>query len=152
MKVDLKKVKQFKDGFKSFINKGDILKIAVGFIMAQLFSKIVNSLCSDIIMPPINYFFYKTKDLSQMKFCINESTFSINYGIFIQNIFEFIMVSFFLYIILVFIFRKKEQTDSNIKQETKVQSDSFKNLELLEKKQIEILNEIKEILRYKNTK
>ncbi|WBL31558.1 large conductance mechanosensitive channel protein MscL [Candidatus Phytoplasma sacchari] len=138
MKLDLNRVKTFKDGFKNFISKGDVLKLSVAFIMGQLFTKVVSSLSTDIIMPPLSFIFNKTDNLKELKFKLNSSVY-INYGVFLQNVFEFLVVSFCLYIILVFVFRKTGNSQNS-------QSNVNKNLELLEKQQIDLLKEIKEVL------
>ncbi len=43
------------DEFKQFIMRGNVLDLAIGFIMGTAFSGIVKSLVSDVIMPPIGY-------------------------------------------------------------------------------------------------
>ncbi|WCA22612.1 large conductance mechanosensitive channel protein MscL [Candidatus Phytoplasma oryzae] len=143
MKLNLEKVQSFKNGFKHFIFKGDVLKLAIAFIMSQLFTKVVSSLSTDVIMPPLTFIFSKTADLRGLKFKLNDNI-SVNYGIFIQNVFEFLLVSFCLYIILTFVFKRNQQEDKKI-VDISSQTNN-KNLELLEQQQVDILKDIKEVL------
>ncbi|MGA0447800.1 MAG: large conductance mechanosensitive channel protein MscL [Candidatus Phytoplasma pyri] len=130
----------FTKGFKKFINKGNVLNLSIAFVISQLFSKIVNSLSCDIIMPLMNILLNNKSDFSNLKFCItSNSNIYINYGKFLQAIFEFLIMSFFIYIILIIIFKK------NLNSE-KV------NIENLNKEQIILMKEIKEILKNKLNK
>jgi large conductance mechanosensitive channel len=147
MKIELEKkiekIKKFKEGFKQFISKGDVLKLSIAFIMGQLFSKVVSSLTTDILMPPMSWIFSKTCLLSNLKFHINENI-SINYGIFFQNVFEFFLVSFFIYIILSLVFKRIPKNVTSKSADLNLSIN--KNIESLEKQQTIILKEIKEIL------
>ncbi|CAP18518.1 Large-conductance mechanosensitive channel [Candidatus Phytoplasma mali] len=129
----------FTKGFKKFINKGNVLNLSIAFVISQLFSKIVNSLSSDIIMPFMNLLFSSDKnDFSDLRFRItSNSNIYIYYGKFLKTVFEFLIMSFFIYIILIIVFRQ------NLNSE-KV------NIESLTKEQIILIKEIKEILKKKN--
>ncbi|WP_334331125.1 large conductance mechanosensitive channel protein MscL [Candidatus Phytoplasma prunorum] len=125
----------FTQGFKKFINKGNVLNLSIAFVISQLFSKIVNSLSSDIIMPFMNILLSDKNDFSDLRFRItSNSDIYIYYGKFLKTIFEFLIMSFFIYIILIIIFRQ------NLNSE-KV------NMESLTKEQIILIKEIKEILK-----
>ncbi|WP_341266657.1 large conductance mechanosensitive channel protein MscL [Candidatus Phytoplasma fraxini] len=136
-------IKKFQTGFKAFISKGDVVKLSVAFIMGQLFTKVISSLSNDIIMPPINLLLNK-HSIKDWKFFLNDKI-SINYGNFIQILFEFLLVSLIIYTVLIYFKEKLIQNNAN--QETNLPKvDVYTKLELLEKEQIETLKEIKDIL------
>ncbi|MDO8064064.1 large conductance mechanosensitive channel protein MscL [Candidatus Phytoplasma bonamiae] len=137
-KINLNKVKEFKKGFQDFISKGNIVQLAVAFILGQLFTKVVSSLATDIIMPPINYLFSDTGSSLQTLNWQLKNNIYLNYGIFLQNVFDFLSVSFILYLIVLYYskyFNKKNQNENKIS---------------IEHEQLKILKEIKDILINKN--
>ncbi|MEZ0180540.1 large conductance mechanosensitive channel protein MscL ['Camptotheca acuminata' phytoplasma] len=140
--MSFEKIKKFKIGFQQFISKGDVLKLAIAFIMGQLFTKIISSLTIDIIMPPINYLFNDKYSIKDWRFELAPNVF-INYGNFIQNIFEFILISLFIYTILVYFFQKlitKNNDSENKQKQLQIE------IEKREKEKIILLQEIKDIL------
>lgn len=94
--------------FKEFISKGNVLDLAVGVIIGAAFGKIVSSLVNDILMPIIGVLIGGI-DFTSYTLKINDAT--INYGVFIQNIIDFLIVAFCIFLIVKFInkFRKKEE-------------------------------------------
>jgi len=94
--------------FKSFISKGNVLEMAVGLIMALYFGAIVKSLVDHIIMPPIGMLLGNI-DFSDLKIILVEATMNgetavpevaISYGIFINTIITFIIVSFCIFLVV----------------------------------------------------
>lgn len=98
--------------FKKFINKGNVVEIAVGLIMATYFGSIVKSLVDDIIMPPIGIILGGV-DFSELKLVLQtalpESTVgagdgiaevAINYGKFINTMITFMIVSFAIFLVV----------------------------------------------------
>ena len=83
--------------FKEFLNKGDIVTIAVGLIMALYFAKIVDSLLNGIVLPIIAAIFGKP-DFSDIGFTINKARFSI--GLVLNAVISFIVVGFILFLIV----------------------------------------------------
>ena len=97
--------------FKAFIMRGNVVDLAVGVIIGAAFGRIVTSLVNDIIMPPIglllggvpfsNLFislkgqYYATLADAQ---AANAPT--INYGLFINNIIDFVIVAFVIFLII----------------------------------------------------
>ena len=84
--------------FKEFISKGNVMDLAVGVIIGAAFGKIVTSLVDDIIMPIIGIILGKI-DFSNLKIVITPATgttpeAAVKYGLFIQNIVNFLMVKF----------------------------------------------------------
>lgn len=83
--------------FKSFINKGDVITIAVGLVTALYFKAIVDNLIEGVIKPIIAAIFGKA-DYSQIGFDIGDARISI--GLVIGAVIDFIVVSFILFLIL----------------------------------------------------
>lgn len=90
--------------FKEFISKGNIMDLAVGVVIGGAFQKIINSLVNDIIMPVVSMLTGKV-DFSDMKFSIEilESTVSINYGNFITEIVNFLIIAFSIFLAITYI-------------------------------------------------
>lgn len=136
-KVDKKEIitkdtKTLKE-FKTFISKGNVVDLAVGVIIGSAFGKIVSSLVNDILMPIIGIIIGGI-DFSNLTIQIKDAT--IKYGIFIQNIIDFLIVAFciFIFIKLINKVSKKEE-----EKKEKVVSEETK-----------ILKEIRDILKEKN--
>lgn len=119
--------------FKTFISKGNVIDLAVGVIIGSAFGKIVSSLVNDILMPIIGIIIGGI-DFSNLTIQIKDAT--IKYGIFIQNIIDFLIVAFciFIFIKLINKVSKKEE-----EKKEKVVSEEAK-----------ILKEIRDILKEKN--
>lgn len=82
---------------KSFMMRGNVVDMAVGVIVGGAFGKIVSSLVSDIIMPPIG-FVLGGVDFSNLKIVIKEAVgdaaaVTINYGTFIQTVLDFVIIA-----------------------------------------------------------
>src|ERR1700685_2658823 len=93
------------DEFKQFIARGNVIDLAVGIIMGAAFTGIVNSLVKDIIMPPIgklaggldfsNYFINLSGGAyATLKAAQDAGAATINYGIFLNQVLNFLIVSF----------------------------------------------------------
>jgi large conductance mechanosensitive channel len=97
--------------FKEFAMKGNVLDLAVGFIIGAAFGKIVTSLVSDIIMPPIGLILGKV-DFSSLFLSLSGKSYSslaeakaagaatLNYGIFLNNIVDFLIVAFAVFLLV----------------------------------------------------
>jgi large conductance mechanosensitive channel len=106
--------------FKEFIQKGNVMDLAVGFIMGAAFGKIVTSLINDVIMPPIGLLLGKV-DFSNLYINLSGRPFetlaeakkagaaTINYGAFLNTLLEFIIVALAIFIMVRWInaFRRK---------------------------------------------
>lgn len=89
--------------FKKFISRGNVIDLAVGVIIGGAFGNIVTSLVNDIIMPVIGIFLGGI-NFSEAKIIINKTTgASLNYGLFVQNIVNFLIISFCIFIMIKFI-------------------------------------------------
>lgn len=98
---------KFLSDFKAFAVKGNAVDMAVGVIIGGAFGKIVTSIVNDIIMPPIGYLIGGVKfsdlavELPQMEVQgILLEPVTINYGNFIQVVFDFIIVAFCVFLLV----------------------------------------------------
>ncbi|WP_431224713.1 large-conductance mechanosensitive channel protein MscL [Serratia sp. L9] len=100
--------------FREFAMRGNVVDLAVGVIIGAAFGKIVSSLVADIIMPPLGMLLGGV-DFKQFHLVLREAKDNIpavvmNYGSFLQNIFDFVIVAFaiFMAIKLMNKMRRKE--------------------------------------------
>jgi len=90
--------------FKSFAMRGNVVDMAVGIIIGAAFGKIISSLVSDIIMPPIGVL-VGGMDFSSLSIIIKEATTDhaavvIKYGMFINIFIDFLIVAFAMFMII----------------------------------------------------
>ena len=90
--------------FKEFAMKGNVMDMAVGIIIGAAFGKIVSSLVSDVIMPPIGVVLGNV-DFSNLGFTLREATAStpsvaIKYGLFIITVIDFVIVAFAIFFVI----------------------------------------------------
>src|SRR5450759_4255575 len=102
------------DEFKSFAMKGNVVDLAIGIIIGAAFGKIVSSMVSDIIMPPIGLLIGGV-NFTELKVIMKAATethpaVTWNYGNFLQVCFDFLIIAFaiFLFIKAIVAARKKE--------------------------------------------
>ncbi|WP_066900099.1 large-conductance mechanosensitive channel protein MscL [Streptobacillus notomytis] len=99
--------------FKEFIAKGNIVDLAIGVIIGGAFGKIVTSLVNDVIMPVIGLILghinFRTLQII-LKPAEGESpALSINYGMFIQNVVDFLIIALVIFIVLKALMKLKKQ-------------------------------------------
>jgi large conductance mechanosensitive channel len=111
--------------FKEFAVKGNVVDLAVGLILGVAFGAIVNSLVKDIIMPPIGLLLGKV-NFTDMFVNISGTPVAslaeaqaagvptINYGLFINSIINFLIVAFVLFLIIRWINRMKKQPEPEV--------------------------------------
>ena len=90
--------------FKKFAMRGNVIDMAVGIIIGAAFTKIVNSLVKDIIMPPLGLLTGKM-DFSQKTFTMMEEGANgepvvIGYGLFINSLIDFVIVAFVIFLVI----------------------------------------------------
>ncbi len=113
---------KFLDEFKAFAMRGNMLDMAVGVIIGGAFGKIVSSLVADIIMPPVGLLVggVNFADLSwEMKKAVLDASnivlepaVTLNYGNFLQTMFDFLIIAFSVFMFIKLINRlvtKKEE-------------------------------------------
>lgn len=106
--------------FKEFIQKGNVMDMAVGFIMGAAFGKIVASLINDVLMPPIGLLLGKV-DFGSLFINLSGRPYDslaaakaagapvIAYGAFLNTLLEFLIVALAVFLLVKWInaFRKK---------------------------------------------
>jgi large conductance mechanosensitive channel len=106
--------------FRDFAMRGNVVDLAVGIIIGAAFTTIVNSLVSDIIMPPLGLalggvdftdFFVTLKGGSFPTLAAAKAggAVTLNYGIFINAVIRFIIVAFAIFILVKQINRLKRE-------------------------------------------
>ncbi|MFM9051227.1 MAG: large-conductance mechanosensitive channel protein MscL [Bacteroidota bacterium] len=90
--------------FRSFIQRGNVIDLAVGVVIGAAFGKIVNSLVTDVLMPPIG-FLIGGVNFTDFKIHLSEYTagkadITLNIGNFIQSITEFMIVAFCVFLVV----------------------------------------------------
>jgi large conductance mechanosensitive channel len=94
--------------FKDFAMKGNLVDIAVGFVMGAAFNKVVSSFTGGIVSPLIGLLF--NADFKDLKYVIKEGVadaegnvageVAVLYGEFITNVIDFLIVAFVMFIIV----------------------------------------------------
>lgn len=108
--------------FKEFAMRGNVVDMAVGIIIGAAFGKIVTSFVNDVLMPPIGLLLGKMNfanlfiDLSGSGFATLEEAqkagaATINYGIFLNTIFDFVIVAFAVFLLIRQINRLRRQPE-----------------------------------------
>ena len=102
--------------FKEFISRGNVIDLAVGVIIGGAFGKIVNSFVDSIIMPILGLVLGKI-NFQELKLVLKQSDginpeLAVSYGLFIQNIINFLVIGFVLFLMVKAVnkLRKKEET------------------------------------------
>lgn len=97
--------------FKEFAMKGNVMDMAVGIIIGAAFGRIVTSLVSDVIMPPIGLLLGRV-DFNSLFFNISGTSYptlaaakaagaaTINYGSFVNTVIDFLIVAFAIFLVV----------------------------------------------------
>ena len=135
MKEKLKKVLE---EFKQFIERGNVIDLAVGVVIGSAFSKIVTSVVNDLLTPTFGIILGGL-DFSNISLTVKDST--INFGLFLNNVIDFFIIAVCVFILVKFINKltKKKEKVEEIKEEV-VEEPKKSNEEILLE---EILNELK---------
>jgi large conductance mechanosensitive channel len=109
--------------FKQFAMKGNVIDLAVGVIIGGAFGKIVSSLVNDVIMPLIGLISGGINIKSHM---IKVGDAKLMYGQFLQNVLDFFIVAFTIFLFIKFLnrFKKKEE----VKEQAPVKVDRSEEL------------------------
>lgn len=107
--------------FKAFISKGNVLDLAIGVIIGAAFGKIVSSLVNDVIMPIIGLIL-RNINFKELKIVLKEANNDIpastlNYGLFIQNIIDFLIIAFIIFLFVKLYSKTKKEDKKEPKQE-----------------------------------
>ena len=115
------RVKKVLEDFKAFAIKGNMIDMAVGIIIGGAFGKIITSLVNDVIMPPLGVLIGGV-NFTDLKLTLKEAVIeagvevapavTLNYGNFLQVVFDFLIVAFAIFCfvrLLAKLKRKKEE-------------------------------------------
>ena len=121
---------------KKFIARGNVFDLAVGVVIGNAFSKIVTSLVDNIIMPLVGIVIGGI-DFTKLSLTIFDV--KIEFGIFIQNIVDFLIIAFCIFIAIKIINKltKKEEHKEEVK-------------EVVKSDEVKLLEEIRDLMKKKN--
>jgi len=90
--------------FKEFAMRGNVVDMAVGIVIGGAFGKIVSSLVTDVIMPPIGLILGNV-DFSKLSIVLREKNataeaVAIKYGLFINTVLDFVIVAFAIFMVI----------------------------------------------------
>ncbi|MFH8136476.1 large-conductance mechanosensitive channel protein MscL [Pantoea osteomyelitidis] len=129
--------------FRDFAMRGNVVDLAVGVIIGAAFGKIVSSLVANIIMPPLGLLIGGV-DFKQFRWILKPAEGAtppvvMEYGIFIQAVFDFIIVAFAIFIAIKLMnkLHKKKEVEKPAPKPSAEQV---------------LLTEIRDLLKEKNTK
>jgi large conductance mechanosensitive channel len=106
--------------FKEFIRRGNVIDLAVGFVMGAVFGKVASSFINDVVMPPVGLLLGKV-DFSSLYINLSGQAFEslakakeagapvIAYGVFLNAVIEFLIVALAIFIVIRQINRLKSK-------------------------------------------
>ena len=109
--------------FKAFAMRGNVVDMAVGIIIGAAFGRIVSSFVNDVLMPPIGLLLGGL-DFSNLFVNLSDGTYAsladakdagaatINYGLFITTVLDFIIVAFAIFMVIKQLNRMKKQEEA----------------------------------------
>lgn len=129
-KEALKKGSKTINEFKEFISRGNVVDLAVGVIIGSAFGKIVSSIVDDILMPLLGII-VGGLDFTNLSIKIGDA--NVKYGMFIQNVIDFLIVAACIFFLVKVInkFNKKEEEE----------------VEVIVNEELETLKEIRDLLK-----
>jgi large conductance mechanosensitive channel len=126
--------KSFIAEFKEFAIRGNVVDLAVGVVIGGAFGKIVTSLINDVIMPPIGKLLGNV-DFKDLQILLKRGTpevkapdgtvvaavpdVAIRYGLFLNTIFDFIIIAFVIFMVIKAINRMKRKAEEPAAEPTK---------------------------------
>lgn len=145
-------MKKFFEEFKAFINKGNVVDMAVGVVVATAFGKITSSLVADIIMPLIGLLTGGIS-VSDLKYVLTPAVLdeagavispenAIRYGVFIQFVIDFLIIA-----LAVFVFVKVLNSAKNLRKKEEVVVEEAPAPEPEPTKEEVLLAEIRDLLK-----
>ena len=107
--------------FREFAMRGNVVDMAVGVIIGGAFGKIVSSLVADVFMPVLGILTGGV-DFKDLKLTLADAVgetpaVTLNYGVFIQNVFDFIIIAFAIFMMIKAL-NKLKKTEEKVKELT----------------------------------
>lgn len=102
--------------FREFAMRGNVVDMAVGVIIGGAFGKIVSSLVGDVVMPVLGILTGGV-DFKDLKFILEPAkgdipAVTLNYGMFIQNVFDFVIIAFAIFLMVKGINKLKKPAEA----------------------------------------
>ena len=145
---------KFLSDFKDFAVKGNVIDMAVGVIIGGAFGKIVTSLVNDAIMPTVGIAIGGL-DFKNLKWVMKDAVMdgetvvspevAMNYGNFIQNVVDFIIIAFCIFVMIKLIMNLKRKKEEPVQEPAPAPEPEPSNEEKL-------LTEIRDLLKENNSK
>ena len=129
--------------FKEFIARGNVMDLAVGVIIGGAFGKIVTSIVDDLLMPVIGMIIGGI-DFTGLSIKIGEA--EVKYGNFIQNVIDFLIVAFCIFIIVKLVNRATERVEKLAKKEAEEAKEEAVE-EVKKSDEVVLLEEIRDLLK-----
>jgi large conductance mechanosensitive channel len=103
--------------FREFAVKGNVVDMAVGIIIGGAFGKIVSSLVADVVMPPIGIILggvnFKHLSLTLKEAVGSAPAVTLNYGLFVQTVVDFLIVAWAVFIMIkaINVLKRKQEEE-----------------------------------------
>jgi len=132
------KSKSILNEFKNFAMHGNVIDMAVGIIIGAAFGKVVSSLVSDLVMPPIGMLLGGV-DFRNLQILLKESigdtpAVAIRYGAFFNTLIDFLIIAFSIFIVIKTINMLRQKGNSPV-------------LSKIPTKEVQLLTEIRDLLK-----
>lgn len=130
--------------FKEFINKGNVLDLAIGIIIGGAFKSIVSSFVEDILMPFISLVIGNV-NITALKVVLRQGTeevpeLALRYGLFIQGVIDFLIIAVVIFFIVKLVNRARRRKEEPTEEPTAKPEPTKEEL---------LLTEIRDILKEK---
>jgi large conductance mechanosensitive channel len=134
----MKLIKEFRD----FAIKGNMIDMAIGIIIGASFNAIVNVLVKNIILPPLSLLSdgisFEEKKIVLKEATENSAQVSLDYGLFIETVLDFLIVGFTIFLVVKFI------------NKLRVKADDIKDVSVPTPADIKLLSNIEKLLEEQN--
>lgn len=134
----MKLIKEFRD----FAVKGNMIDMAIGIIIGASFNAIVNVLVKNIILPPLSLLSdgisFEEKKIVLKEATENTAQVSLDYGLFIETVLDFLIVGFTIFLVVKFI------------NKLRVKADDIKDVSVPTPADIKLLSNIEKLLEEQN--
>lgn len=145
-KIIKKEVKGFVSKFRDFAVKGNAVDLAVGIVIGTAFGKIVSSLVADVITPVLELliggvsFSSLVITLTRPLSGADATPITINYGVFLQTMFDFVVIAFVLFLVIQAMHSAKKRFEKEQAEAPKAEKPA----------DIQLLEEIRDALKEKH--
>ena len=137
-------MKDFINEFKAFISRGNVIDLAVGIIMGNAFTAIVNSLVNDMVMPLVGML---CAGVNIAELSVTVGSADLKYGAFLQAILNFLIIAFVIFCMVKAINAARTKTEKALLKKAKEAKAEAEKAEAAQPDpQIVLLQEIRDLL------